>query len=345
MSRNSRDFDVLIVGGGVAGAAAAIALAGSGWRTAILHRKDRREGLETISPQAARFLDDQSLQLGVPLDSITAWWGSSDEMNRRHPGSRIISRLELGAALRERARSAKAVQFDVLRHLRINRANDGWRAHFLNIEGEHLTIDAHYAVDASGPTSFLGKQNGAHRLFSDELWSVTATLPSPGLIGNWTESTESGWWNLCSVKERGVLCFFGQRTAAEDIRQNFMAGIQHTAHLKRLTLPQVNQIRMSLCSSSLLQPCAGERWIAVGDATFNVHPLGSAGVARALRDAQLAPQALKDSPAEYEAFQRREYKSYLTQLERQYTSERRWPQSPFWTAMSNGRDLVKASVL
>lgn len=341
MSRNSRDFDVLIVGGGVAGAATAIAFARAGGRAAILHRQDTRGGLETISPQAAKFLDDQSLQLGVPLGSITAWWGSSDEVNRRYPGSRIIDRLELAAALRDRAKSAKAVQFDVLRHLRISRTTDGWKARFLNTDGEHMTIGAQFAVDASGPTSFLGKQSGAQRHFSDELWSVTATLSSPGLIGSWTESTESGWWNLCSVEERGALSFFGQRTATEDVRLRFTAALQRTAHLKRLPLPQANQIRMSRCSSSELRPCAGERWIAVGDAAFNVQPLGSAGVARALRDAQLAPQALMNKPGEYEAFQRREYKTYLAQLKRQYLSERRWDQSPFWTALRNG-DAIKS---
>jgi 2-polyprenyl-6-methoxyphenol hydroxylase-like FAD-dependent oxidoreductase len=61
----------------------------------------------------------------------------------------------------------------------------------------------------------------------------------------------------------------------------------------------------------------------VGDAAMTMQPLASAGVGKALRDAQFVVRALTGSPREYEAYQRREFGSYLRQLEAHYALESR----------------------
>ena len=243
-----------------------------------------------------------------------------------------------------RAIGSGVVQFELRGGLDIVQLADEWEVGFLEGAGRSHRLRVAHLVDASGRVSIVGRKAGASRYTTDELFSVTASLRAPGRVGVWTESAETGWWNLCSMRDRGSLSFFGTRREAKYVRRFFRECFALTVHLRALLLPDIEDLTIRPCSSSLLCPTAGKRWVAVGDAAVAVHPLTSSGVARALRDAAMAKEALQDAAAAYEIFQQADFRSYRTFLTRHYAIERRWPRSSFWkNAVDSSRMATAAS--
>jgi flavin-dependent dehydrogenase len=88
-----------------------------------------------------------------------------------------------------------------------------------------------------------------------------------------------------------------------------------------LPAPAFGTPTIKVCGSARLDPCAGPGWIAIGDAAATLQPLTSAGVAKALRDARLVPQALRGGAAAYDRLQAGEFRAYLNQLAQHYALE------------------------
>ena len=100
---NRNEFDALVVGGGVAGCAAAMELLSMGWRVGILYRQDAVSGMESLPPEVASSLAALSIPVGSEFPEVVAWWGSERESRSIQPGGRIVERGALAGALRAHA--------------------------------------------------------------------------------------------------------------------------------------------------------------------------------------------------------------------------------------------------
>jgi 2-polyprenyl-6-methoxyphenol hydroxylase-like FAD-dependent oxidoreductase len=325
------EFDALIIGGGVAGCATAIELLSIGWSVALLHQPDRWSAIESISPAAARYLGRLSIQVGVDLSEVVAWWGSDPEARARQVGARIVQRSILADSLRERAIEWGAIAIESEKLLRIERLGDTWRLQCEQLDRGSRSRTAKYLIDATGRASVIGRRLGAQRHVLDQLFCISVSVHQPRLTGTWTESTSDGWWNLCCVPEEGTLSFYSSAGIIRESKMNMATCLYKTRHLRRL-LPysRFGKSKVRPCGSSQLIPCAGPGWLSVGDAAFTLQPLASAGVAKALRDARMVPQALENESAQYDDFQVGECRGYLQQLAQQYELEKRWFSSQFW---------------
>lgn len=325
------EFDAVIIGGGVAGCATAIELLSIGWSVGLIHQPDRWSAIQSISPAAARYLGRLSIQVGADLSEVVAWWGSDQEARATQLGARVVQRSILADSLRARAIEYGAIVIEDEKLLPIERLRDKWQLQCGQLDRGRRSLTAKYLIDATGRTSLIGRRLGARRYALDQIFCVSVSVHQPGLTGTWTESTSDGWWNLCCLPEEGTLSFYSTAATIRESKTDMATCLHKTRHLRALLANSTfgkSKVRPS--GSSQLIPCAGPGWLAVGDATFTLQPLASAGVAKALRDARMVPQALEHEPAQYDEFQAKECRIYLQQLAQHYALEKRWFPTHFW---------------
>jgi flavin-dependent dehydrogenase len=89
--------------------------------------------------------------------------------------------------------------------------------------------------------------------------------------------------------------------------------------------------------STILEPTAGDKWLAVGDAAISFDPLSSQGLLNALFTG-LAGAEAADRHLQGDALSLLEYQqviggigdAYRQHLDFYYGIEGRWPNAPFW---------------
>ncbi len=328
-------FDALIFGAGIAGCATAIGLARAGWHVGIVQQGEDTCGVESLAPAAVRNLEVLAISVGVSLHQVTAWWGSDHQTNAPTPGARVAERIRLAEALRGSASAAGVVigRDGILS--RIERRGNLWSIEYKRTGQWTLRTEARYLIDATGRASVIGRWLGARRVATDQLFCRSIPLSNTGIVGTWTESAQNGWWNLCCAGDAGSLSFYSNAPIIRQSKPDFASCFEETRHLRYvLKVPALASGRIRAAGSSRLVPCAGLGWAAVGDAASTVQPLASAGIAKAVRDAEVVRRALESEPSRYDRFQAREFRSYDEQLAQQYTLEDRWRQSPFWVSSS-----------
>ncbi len=335
MSR--KKFDVVIVGAGVAGSAAAIELNSLGWKVGLLHGgSDGADAVESLSPAAARYIGTIGLKAGLPILGVVAWWGSDEEQHRSYTTARVVPRMVLAAQLRNRATECGTELLVLHSRLVINSNQDGmW-----GLSTSNSQLCSRYLIDATGCRSVIGRHLGARRQSADNLFSLSFSVHADN-IGTWTESTPDGWWNVCCDAEQGTASFYSIPEIIRRARTCIGDYWSRTRHLRSLfergTFPNVS---LRDCGSSRLSPCGGPGWLAVGDAAWTVQPLAAGGVAKALQDAARLPRFLND-PKKYISDQTAQFNSYVESLHHQYSLETRWKSELFWSQKPSKRGLAQ----
>ncbi len=176
------DADVVVVGAGPAGAAAAITLADAGRRVVVVDKatfpRDKICG-DGLTTGALRWLE----RLGVDPSAVASWTPVSD-VHVSSPSGRVATfplprgqgqyaavarRIDLDAAVVERTREAGATVVEATEVVGAAQADDRVRLTLRTDRAEH-TISAPYVIAADGMWSPLRKLLG------------TAT---PGYLGEW----------------------------------------------------------------------------------------------------------------------------------------------------------------
>ncbi|AMY10837.1 2-octaprenyl-3-methyl-6-methoxy-1,4-benzoquinol hydroxylase [Luteitalea pratensis] len=213
-------YDALIVGGGPAGATAALGLAQCGWRVCLLHRAQPRASVhartgETL-PSASRAtlralgLWSTFLQDGhVPSPGTVAWWDAENPIEQDSvfdPWGPAwhIDRWRFDHRLREAAAVAGAEVLDGLRlvdaqRLTAARASGAacWSAS-LRDETRTVPVRARVLIVATGrgrhPVACGGRRGRLDRLIG-----LAALVPAGEPLASvdqriWIEATPEGWW-------------------------------------------------------------------------------------------------------------------------------------------------------
>jgi flavin-dependent dehydrogenase len=327
----SENFDAVIVGAGIAGCAAAHHLVAAGRKVALLHRGSDIPGTESVPPTVARTLHEFAVHCGSAFSEVIAWWGADAPALMTCLGGRIVQRAAIAQQLRERVVETGARLLTVRATPILARNASCWGVRYKEANGFQRVLVARHIVDASGRAAVAARLIGARRESTDNLCCLSVSVRDPRCIGVWTESVANGWWNLCSDGNEATLSFFSSpqivRQAKHDVPQQF----SKIKHLTKLIIPsQFGPALTRACGSSILDPCAGPGWIAIGDAAMTFQPLASAGIAKALMDAAETREAL-DQPEPYTRSQKTKFHDYVRQLKCEYNMERRWREAPFWT--------------
>ena len=363
-STGPRQANVAIVGGGPAGAVAALSLARSGVDVVLFDSAKRHAQVgETLPPAIRPVLDGLGLRAAMAaeshLPSIGNWsaWGGAEPWGHDHMFNRFghgwhIDRRRFDALLREAARAAGArlmLGVSVVASDRL--AGGGFRLRIS--DGEDVTVPI--VLDASGRGAGFARQRGARRAMLDRMIALVGHVvrradAGPEPAATLVEATEAGWWYSAPVPQDRLVTVF--MTDADLVRG---IGVSTEGWLRRLAASAFTGERAlrygaGLAGPPLIVPASSGRldrfgeadWLAIGDAAATQDPLSSEGILVAMESgldgASAVAQVLRgdrDGLAAAAARRETRWLGYLDQLGQHYAMERRWPDAPFWRRRSH----------
>jgi flavin-dependent dehydrogenase len=364
------ECDVVVLGGGPAGAAAAITLARAGRSVVVIeksHYEQARIG-ETLPPAAQLSLASLAvwepfLAAGhLPSPGVLAVWGE-EELYENHfifnPYGRgwHLDRQRFDTMLAEAARQAGALvwcgtQVRSCRPL----AATGWQVETTSgftANGQCHRFRATFVIDATGRAAVLARQQGAKRLNADRLVGLAGMLAAHAHKSEGPENAcdactlveacADGWWYSALLPRARLIAVYMTDADLlprhrESWRAFWQARLQQTTHTQaRLHSFELQAVpRVVAANSSRLDGVSGRGWLAVGDAAMAFDPLSSQGLMHALTSGMYAAETLNDRLAgaaaigEYDNRANEVFRAYSRLRAVYYEREQRWPRSVFW---------------
>jgi flavin-dependent dehydrogenase len=354
--------DVVVLGGGPAGAATALALRHRGCSVAVVERSDYtnlRIG-ETLPPAVRQPL----VSLGVweqfladkhsPSFGIQSAWGQTDLYENDfifnpHGSGWHVDRSRFDAMLARSAEEAGAKLYQRARLLACaETAADDWQIE-IGCEDRRHSVRARFVIDATGRASAFARRQGARRITCDQLVGIVGFFaPNPVSLtpGSQTllEAVEQGWWYSALLPDSRVVAAFMTDADLYARASKHSAGYwqqqlrkaPHTRSRTKAHTPAPDRLIVA-ANTSRLDHVAGRNWLAVGDAAMALDPLSSLGVYNALKSGLIAAQAIDGSLTgdatglqHYAASVEDDYDACLDTRAKYYAAETRWPGAPFW---------------
>jgi len=348
----NHDVDVAIVGGGPAGAAAALALARWNYSTVVIERS-RYESIrvgETLPPAVRPLLAG----LGVwerflavehaPAFGVRSAWGrrrlrDNDFIFNPYGSGWHVDRARFDRMLADCAEEHGSTVYRGARVLSVEQAADGvW---MIEIAGSvRRRLRTRFLVDATGRTSCIARAQGATRVSFDCLIGIfwffksRATDARPGGVTR-IEAAEEGWWYSAVLPDsRRVMAYMTDA----DLRRNavgWQQALRRRSGLKRYVLESGPHVRPA--DTSRLDKVIDRNWLAIGDAAMAFDPLSGQGVLKALESALSAARCIHDyfggresALQDYAVGVSTDFERYLHMRTAFYSREQRWPRSVFW---------------
>lgn len=344
----TEDFDVLVAGGGPAGATVAVGLARQGWKIALLEATayDSPRFGETLPPEINPVLHELGLwnafESLLPLEAcgMISVWGDPnpaevDFVHNVHGPGWHVDRRRFDEMLAKEAIAAGVRVYSQHRVGICKRESDHW-----NVSGCRGRV----LVDACGSNGLRIDDTG-HRETEDILLAITLTISYPGHrvqdLRTSVEATSRGWWYAAPLPQgEAIAMFFTDpviyRKDGISIDEELRAA---PLTLGRLQGGHIKVSRVLRVTSSVRSTLFGRGWLAVGDSASSYDPISGRGVFKALRHGVSATNAIAaylrgdvDSMARYARLVRSEFDEYVRQRSVYYASERRWSEHSFWRA-------------
>lgn len=313
-------FDVIVAGGGPAGAVTALCLARSGMKVAMYEASgyDCPRYGETLPPEVNAALRELGLWEGfsrlgsLEAPGIVSVWGSEvpshqDFVSNPHGPGWHVDRNRFDAWLCDEAEAAGAVVF----------------------RNERAPASAELLVDATG-------RSGLRDCVTDDvLLAIALRLDGSETSDLRTiiETTPRGWWYSSPLPGGQCMAMF---FTCPDTYNSEGIVIRNELACSPLTRARIKAARI-VSQQVLRAPSArrcwlfGPGWAAVGDSASAYDPLSGRGVFKAVRHgAALAEAIAGNTLPQYAARAEGEYDEYARQRASFYASEQRWPESTFW---------------
>ncbi|HYX52201.1 MAG TPA: FAD-dependent oxidoreductase [Candidatus Limnocylindrales bacterium] len=344
-------FDVVVAGGGPAGAVTALDLSRRGFRVALIEQsayENLRVG-ETLPPQIRQPL----MELGVwerflstePLESYgirTAWETQTarhrDFLNNPYGCGWHVDRARFDAMLAAAAADGGA-ELLLSAHVKSCMTIGGPCQLDVVHDKTNLSFSGRVLVDATGRKALLASRLGAQADVADRLIGAVTfcDLPEPA---RWTliEAAEEGWWYSAPLpRDRMVFAYMTDSDLWNADRWHELIAAAPLT-FERVGTKQILPPSMVVSAGSLVRhPVAGANWIATGDAALAFDPLSGQGVLKSIESGTRCAAAIagylagnRDAFNSYVAWVQETYNGYLSVRRQFYSAVLRWPGSQFW---------------
>ncbi len=347
-------FDVAIIGAGVAGSVAAIALAPTHSVVLIDKQAEPPQRIGECLPPAARrifrrldLLEAFNQQSHLPSQGMQSYWGSEhaqivDHIRNPDGFGWHLDRQKFELFLRESAHQRGVECIWPAKLVSVQDTDEYWD---ITTDSAHR-IQAKFLIDAGGRQSPFARLRGIQREQTDKLiacWAILSdnTQHRMGMLS----ATKTGWWYSAPLPDNKRVIAFQTDSDQVDSEVKKDPGVLIRL---ALTCPAMTRLFASLDDTSIsdsihcgvsaanstrLTQVAGHRWAALGDAALSFDPLSSQGMFNAMASAmQLVDlmQTSKDVSREYKHQIENIWQRYLIHKNTFYRQENRWKDSPFW---------------
>jgi flavin-dependent dehydrogenase len=152
---------------------------------------------------------------------------------------------------------------------------------------------------------------------------------------------KNGWFYTAPIPHGRRIVAFHTDADLHDKRRGVIEWLEEAKELASLLanvsfVPE-GETFITSARSAVLEPAAGDGWLAVGDAAMSFDPLSSQGLFNALFTGLAAAEAVDShlkgnqlSLTQYHQTTGAIFDSYQQKLAATYAAERRWPDAPFW---------------
>jgi len=351
-------FDLIVVGGGSAGATVALVLARVGWRVAILERGRAalREVGETLAAQAGQALralglwEDFCRHGHRPAYARQSRWGSDEvfeqnalynpygtdfHLDRARFDDWLLAEAEQAGAVVERRASVRHVAW-----------SDDDRCWAVTRDQEQRgVLKGSTLVDATGHSAWLSRRLGAtrstyHGLVGAVRWFRGTREEHPILV----EAARDGWWYSAplpdAVRVAVWMALPHHRAGRAGKDAAVWSECLNAAPFTRSRLEGATPLgppRTRLTGPALTDWEDRRPWLPVGDARFSLDPLSGQGIRMALESGLAASQALSGllsgearALERYRAEGLEEFRKHAVLRRDVYRAGNRWPDSDFW---------------
>lgn len=360
-----KDYDVIIIGGGPAGAAACLTLSKyTNLRCALLEAGDPGADFrigETTSPalkptlQYLGALEAFEKEAHPSCQSFKAAWGSTQLLERhslfsgrgtgwhldRHKFDGMLLRLseENGAEVYCQTKVVAFLQTDF-----------GWEITTQH-NGEVKTYKCKFLIDASGRKSLVSRYLNIPQVVTDRLAAYMVVFreaqPVQGEV--LMESTPDGWWYTSLLPgNKRLVAFMTDVDIAKSHGYNDLAAWGDHLCYTRHIYPALGEISLEEgliirpAHTKYLQQAGGKNWITAGEANLSFDPISSMGIGFALTSgiqaARICEGQLKGNAAtgnNYHTDSMTQFGEYLQWYQQYYSLEKRWASMPFWKRRMN----------
>lgn len=355
---------MVVLGGGPAGATAALHLARNGISVALLERSTAPQWRigETLGPSARPMLEYLGLMEGWSAEGHRvspgngSSWGSDQVQFTDFIASPLGSGWQLDRVQLERRLWIEAerhgVQLQLGSRMTQGRRESGaWDVDWAT-DASRGSWRASWIVDATGRRGDGVRRWGQGYERPDALMAVYARgTPAPGSPSDqeartWVESAPGGWWYSALLPNgQRMVAWMTDADLVRDWpgreREGFVEQLRATKHLAHWAEPARYRWdeppRITSAQSSRARVAMGEGWLAVGDAALSFDPLSAQGLITALltgiRGAETILRTLRgerEAGSAYAAGLESIWKDYRRLLYEHYAQERRWSEQPFW---------------
>ncbi len=362
------NLDVLIIGGGPSGCAAALTLLNkTSLDVAVIEStnySDMRIG-ESVSPSIIalmRYLGVESEFLNdphIPSHGIDAAWGSSKILSRNffftgQGNGWNLDRQGFDRMLAEAVKKRNGLLLTSTNIIHSNKNKRNWSLVVARDDGSKIRLNADFVIDASGKNASFARCRGAKWQVLDYLVGI-ACLYEAASVGEQSytllESAPNGWWySTLLPNNKRIVVFMTDSDIARRIKiqKNWNNFLKKTLHVQKTVSGASLTASPNIfpAYSQLIKKTEFSDWVPAGDAVASFDPLSSMGIGHALvsgiQAARVAHNALKSDGTLLNWYFEQiaeNFKQYLKNRSHFYSYEKRWKNSPFWKRRQTKPDL------
>jgi len=312
-------YDVVAIGGGPAGAAAAHLLASWGWSVLLVHHAGRPALAESLPPSTRKLfalagqLDAVERAQFHPNTGNVACWANAPRTTVTEAAGFHVRRDEFDRVLRDAAASARAAIVEgVVRRVD---PGDPSRVSYASGDGAIHVVDARQVLDCSGRTGVVAargfrRHDAGYRTLAINAEWESDSWPGDEHTRTLVESYADGWaWSVPLSATRRHCTVMVERSGSSDRRRQGYGGppklharadslalqsvyqreiAKATMIARRVRDARARQIGKPWACDASIYDCtraADQGVLLVGDAASFIEPLSSAGVKKALLSA------------------------------------------------------------